>query len=159
KRIKMCAGLIFRESVNKTELKVFFPRPYAKIYYLNETGNKGVALWGLRNEKEKEELKVDLPITGWAKIESIRKGYWSRFNPAKVYIPAVGFMEKDNQKKSHWFELKDNEFILAILIKQKDAKVCYIVTQPTPKKYRHIHDRWVMTVTKDNLFKELKANE
>ncbi|KAA0257572.1 hypothetical protein FHQ18_09535 [Deferribacter autotrophicus] len=93
----MRAGLLFRESLNKTEFKVFFPQPYARIHYLNETGNKGVAIWKLRNEKEKKDLKVNLQITGWAKIESIKKGYLNKFNPTKVYIPAVGFIEKDEK--------------------------------------------------------------
>ncbi|KAA0259519.1 hypothetical protein FHQ18_01185 [Deferribacter autotrophicus] len=151
----MCAGLLFRESLNKTEFNVFFPRPYAKIHFINETGEKDIALWGLRNEKEKEELKVDLPITGWAKIESIKKGYWNKFNPQKVYIPAIKFMEKDSQKKSHWFELKDNEFILALLVKQNNIKVCYIITKPAPEKYKFIHDRWVLITSKTAFLKEL----
>jgi hypothetical protein len=82
----MCAGLIFHEGVKKQEIKVFFPRPYAKIYYLTKDGNKDIGIWGIRNEKEKEELKVNLPITGWAKIESIKKGYWDANKRTGIYF-------------------------------------------------------------------------
>ncbi|MGA1862182.1 hypothetical protein OWM07_04815 [Deferribacter thermophilus] len=149
----MCAGLIFHEGMKKQEIKVFFPRPYAKIYYLTKDGNKDTAIWGIRNEKEKEELKVNLPITGWSKIESIKKGYWDKYNPEKVYIPAVKYMEKDQSRKSHWFDLENDEFLLGILIEENNSKICYLVTQPSPERYRHIHDRWVMITKVNNLLK------
>ncbi|MDY6821391.1 MAG: hypothetical protein SVN78_07205 [Deferribacterota bacterium] len=147
----MCGGLIFN---NKDELiRVYFPVPYSTIYYIDSKGVTNKAFWGIRGESEFSDLIF--PKTGWAKIESIKSGYWNRFNPEKVYIPAYKYMEKDPNGNSHWFELKDNEFIMGLLVKSYEHPFVYVITIPSPKDYAHIHDRWVFVVEKDNLDKGL----
>ena len=139
----MCAGLVFKDDKNpELTYKVYFPIPYAKIPIITKDRVKETVFWGRRNEKEFSETK--LPITGWAKIESIKKGWWNRFNPEKVYIPALKYMEKDKEGKSHWFEVDDGKYIVGLKVKWNDIVACYIVTIPTPKDFIHIHNRWVL---------------
>ena len=139
----MCAGLIFKDN-SKPQLfyRVYFPVPYAKIPIITKSGVKKTIFWGRRNEKEFPETK--LPITGWAKIESIKKGWWNKFRPEKVYVPAVKYMEKDKNKKSHWFDVEEGKFIVGLKIKWDKIAVCYIITIPTPNEFVHIHNRWVL---------------
>ena len=139
----MCAGLYFKDD-NNPELgyKIYFPIPYAEIPVLSKDGVKEKIYWGRRNEKEFPE--TNLPVTGWAKIESIKKGLWHRFNPEKVYIPALKFMEKDENKKSHWFDVEQGNFIVGLKISYNDISACYILTISTPKEFLHIHNRWVL---------------
>lgn len=148
---KMCAGFIFykKNNLEFKEQKVFFPIPNVKIPYFTNDGIIDLAYWGIRNKSEQETLKVNFPITGWAKIESIKKGNWNKYNPLKVYIPAIKFMEKDKNKNSHWFELKNDEFVLAILVLKDNLKFCYIVTMPSVSPFNLIHDRWVILVNKN----------
>ena len=139
----MCAGLVFKDDANpELFYRVYFPVPYAKIPIITKNGVKETVFWGRRNENEFPDTK--LPVTGWAKIESIKKGWWNKFSPERVYVPAVKYMEKDKNKKSHWFDVEKGKFILGLKIKQGDIAVCYIITVPAPKEFVHIHDRWVL---------------
>jgi putative SOS response-associated peptidase YedK len=139
----MCAGIFFKDDQNpELTYKIYFPIPYAKIPIISKNGVKETLFWGRRNKDEFSD--TNLPVTGWAKIESIKKGWWHKFNPEKVYIPALKFMEKDNAKKSHWFDVEDGKFIVGLKVTSADISVCYIVTIPTPKEFIHIHNRWVL---------------
>ena len=125
----MCAGLVFKDDINpEIFYKVYFPVPFAKIPIITKDGIK----------------ETVLPIIRWAKIESIKKGWWNRFNPEKVYIPAVKYMEKDKQRKSHWFDVDERKYIVGLKVKWDDIVACYIVIIPTPEEFLHIHNRWVL---------------
>ena len=139
----MCAGLVFKDYENPDLIyKVYFPVPYAKIPIITKDGIREVVYWGRRDEKEFPDTK--LPITGWAKIESIKKGYWKKFKPEKVYIPAIKYMEKDKNRKSHWFDVEEGKYIIGLKIKWNEIVTCYVVTIPAPREFLHIHDRWVL---------------
>ena len=98
----MCASLALFRSMN--EVKVFFPNPAARILCRTKSGVIVNAVWGRRNEKENPES--GFPVTGWARLENNRKLKWDRFNGGKVHIPATAYMEKDQKKQSHWFQLE-----------------------------------------------------
>lgn len=136
----MCAGLALFRDMN--EVKVFFPNPSARILCRTRSGNMIDAVWGRRNEKENPE--TGFPVTGWARLESIQALKWDRFHGEKVHIPATSYMEKDSAKKSHWFQLEMEQFLVGVLLRWQDLHFVYVVTIPTPETYRHIHDRWVL---------------
>ncbi len=135
----MCAGLaLFRDM---QEVKVFFPNPRARLLCRTGTGMDIDAIWGRRNEKEYPDS--GLPVTGWARKESLAAGKWDRFDGEEVLIPALSYMEKDDRRHSHWFELEKDQFLCGLLISWRDLRFLYMVTIPTPEAYRHIHHRWV----------------
>lgn len=110
----MCGGLIFKTNKNEQFITAYFPRPYTKIYGVNRELKIIEAYWGKRDEIEFKD--INMPKTGWARIESLEKGFWNKFEYTKVLIPAYKYMEKDKTGHSHWFMLNENEFIEAILI-------------------------------------------
>jgi len=131
----MCAGLII-----KHEIKIYFPNPKAILEGYDKNGEYFAGVWGRRNENELKSS--NLPITGWARKESINKGYWNKYSPKRLYIHAKSFMEKDSEKNSHWFDLKNNESLAGIMCKWDSINVIYIVTDIPPSDMKHIHDRW-----------------
>ncbi len=145
----MCAGLaLFREM---TETRVYFPNPRARILCRTNSGEEIDAIWGRRNEQEYPESPV--PVTGWARRESVEAGKWKRFEPKPVHIPATAYMEKDADRVSHWFELKQDQFLVGLLLGWRDLRFIYVVTIPTPEEFRHIHHRWVQIEELKNVSK------
>ena len=136
----MCSGLALFRDMNET--RVFFPNPAARIMCRTKSGRMKDALWGRRNEREHPE--TGFPVTGWARLESIHNLKWDRFHGEKIHIPATAYMEKDPAKKSHWFQLNPDQFLVGALLSTQNLKVVYVVTLPTPAEFRHIHDRWVL---------------
>ncbi len=86
--------------------------------------------WGNR------EKGVDLPRTGWAKLESLEAGRWDWLKPVRVLIPALQGVEK-----GHWFDIEGS--IAGVLVERDDAKRAYMVTVPASPEYRGLtgHDR------------------
>lgn len=144
----MCGGLIFKTNKNEQFITAYFPRPYTKIYGVNRELKIIEAYWGKRDEIEFKD--INMPKTGWARIESLEKGFWNKFEYTKVLIPAYKYMEKDKTGHSHWFMLNENEFIEAILIVKENLNFIYIVTVPSTEEYSKIHNRWVSVVYLDN---------
>ena len=136
----MCAGLLLKDS----EHRLYFPNPKAVIYAYTEDGEAVSGRWGVRTEEEAGG--ADVPVTGWARFESLKNGRWNRFCPQKVYIPADSFMEKDKEGASHWFDLDENERILGVMLANGSENFIYIVTVPSDEEKQKIHDRWPMIV-------------
>jgi len=136
----MCGGMAFLNKSNEL-VKIYYPQPYPKIEVFKKDKSKVQSIWGRRNEKEFEGLEI--PITGWARIEAIKAGKWHKYNPEKVYILPEKYMEKDKNGKSHWFEPPMDRSLVGLLVEaKKHQRVVYVVTVPSPKKYVHIHNRW-----------------
>ena len=66
---------------------------------------------------------------------------WDRWNPQPVKIIVDRFMEKDEQKSSHWFDLHDGEFIQGLLATWNDERRLYVVTIEPPAE-RTGFKRW-----------------
>ena len=141
-----CGGIYFDITTNKL-IKVFFPIPNILIPIIEQDGTYTLCQWGQR-ERDKNLIK-ELPITGWARIESLEKEYWTKHKPRKVLIPFKSFFEKDKndpmypKNKSTEFELKDNQMLQGLLIKHLDKKLVYIMTKPINN---WIHDRYPLTI-------------
>ena len=58
--------------------------------------------------KPKEEIDKYFINGGWARLDSIKAGKWEYCHPKPVLIPVQSFMEKDLDKKSHWFAVPGN---------------------------------------------------
>lgn len=131
----MCGGVryIFK---NET-VCVFFPNPYAQLPILMKDGNISLLPWGRRKEQE-----GNLPLGGWARLDSINAGKWEYVHPQPVKIAVDAFMEKDQNKDSQWFDLEEDQFIQGLVAHYNDEKRIYVVTVEPDPLTRQIHDRW-----------------
>ena len=131
----MCDGV--RYTIKKETLRVFFPNPNAKLPILMKDGNVSLLPWGRRKEQDGE-----LPLGGWARLESIESGKWQYLQPIPVKIAVEAFMEKDHNKDSHWFDMEPGTFIQGLYAcKGNEARIYVVTVEPYALK-RQIHDRW-----------------
>ena len=128
----MCGGIEYQDQ------KVFFPQPGARLPVRLRDGNVTWVTWGMR----KNESIVKFPNGGWARLNSIQSGKWKPWRPRPVLIVADQFMEKDQEKQSHWVELDKSMVIQGLLAERNNEQRVYVVTVNTPPEYAWIHDRW-----------------
>jgi hypothetical protein len=144
----MCCGGIYLDVTTGKLIKVYFPIPNVLFPVIDERGSFALCRWGQREKDEK--LVQELPITGWARMESLEKPFWTKHKPEKVRIPLKIFMEKDRtdplypKNKATEFKLCDNEMLLGLLIKHKNEKIVYVITE---HKKNWIHDRCPIIIT------------
>lgn len=124
--------------------KAFFPVPKVRIPVITEEGPL-LCQWGKR---QGEDPDFDVPVTGWARLLSLKEGKWNRYHPRRVKIPALKWMEKDRQRESHWFELGARQSLLGVLIEQRDERFVYIVTRPAESHFADVHDRMPLLVSR-----------
>lgn len=101
------------------------------------SGNTKLFEWG-RREKEDGHL----PATGWARMDSIQDGKWARYHPRPVRIIVDRYMEKDNDRNSHWFKLEPGYYIEGLLTQVGDERRVYVITEPPPAYLAEIRNRW-----------------
>jgi hypothetical protein len=78
--------------------------------------------WGNR------EKDVDLPKTGWARIESIDAGRWNHLNPKPIIIPA-----QRGYEKKVWFDITGG--IEGLLVEKDGVTRAYMLTIPSSREY------------------------
>lgn len=122
--------------------KTYFPIPGARIPVLDGSApipEVRSMQWGRRKG---EDDGFDVPITGWARLLSLKEGKWNHYQPRRVKIPIRRWMEKDSARVSHWFELEEEEALLGIRIDRPEKSFVYVVTRPSVNTaFAHIHDR------------------
>ena len=60
-----------------------------------------------------------------------------------VIIVVDAFMEKDEQKKSHWYPMTKGQYIQGLLSREGDEQRVYVVTiAPTEPDQLDVHNRW-----------------
>lgn len=138
----MCNGGSYLDITTNKLIKVFFPIPNVLIPIVDESGSYLLCQWGQR-EGDKDLIK-ELPITGWARIESLEKEYWRKYNPKEVMIPFKSFFEKDKndpiypKNKSAEFKLEENQYLKGLVIEHEKKNIVYVITKPIEN---WIHDR------------------
>lgn len=148
----MCGGLEFQkraarltqpeliEGVRGTgagtdAVRVFFPSPKAALLVDPEAD-----LW-LPWGRRKEEPGA-WPEGGWARMESLGKAYWTRWDPVEVVIHPLRWMEKDPRRKSWWFDLEPGTGILCLRLEKAPGTPVYVVTEAATGDFAtDIHDR------------------
>lgn len=146
----MCGGFSYKHTDKITGepivRKVYFPIPHAEISVEEGEGAIRLVQWGRRKGEDEE---FDIPVTGWARLDSIDAGKWKRYHPQQVRVPALSFMEKDTAKVSHWFEMKPETYLLGLEIVRDERSFVYIVTNPAQGPFKEIHDRWPVIIRED----------
>lgn len=128
----MCGGIEYQGN------KVFFPNPEARLPVRTKDGGVTWVPWGQRNLGG----KITFPNGGWARLESIAQGKWKQWHPKPVQIICDRFMEKDEEKQSHWFEMEAHMVIQGLIARRGEDFRVYVVTEPPPPQYEWIHDRY-----------------
>ena len=150
----MCGGLAFpAKNISSDELEKWFSPGE-----IEEIGKSGIAQtffqsrkpflpirdgekvrlvnWGNRNKE------VKLPLTGWAKQESIDLGKWLWLQPQLIEIPVLRGCEK-----KEWFEVPEGAF-KGLLINKDGRDAAYMITMAADENYlkKLHHDRQPVVV-------------
>lgn len=135
----MCGGAHFQ--YGDDYMRMYFPNPKAMLPVLKKDGSIELLPWGRRQTQDGK-----LPITGWAKIESIYGGRWERYFPKPVKIPVLAFMEKDFEGNSHWYDLQKGQYLQGLVAKEGSERRVYVVTLEPEPEDAQIHSRWPRVV-------------
>ncbi len=127
----MCGGIEYQGT------KVFFPNPEARLPVLNKSGSVTWIPWGRRRNADRKFVRG-----GWARHESILAQKWIAWHPRPVLIICDKFMEKDDDKISHWFDVEPNMTIQGLIATKGEEHLVYVVTETPPPDYAWVHDRW-----------------
>lgn len=130
----MCGGVYY--SYNNQDIRVYFPNPKATLPVITKDKKIELLPWGRRREQQ-----GNLPMGGWARLDSIYAGRWDKWFPIPVKLPIKQFMEKDIQGNSHWFDITKGQFIQGLIARDKYEQRIYVVTI-TPELENAVHDRW-----------------
>jgi putative SOS response-associated peptidase YedK len=145
----MCGGVEISGRYTRTgeQLKIYFPNPRAALPVLCSDGSETVWVpWGRRREQPGKG-----PQGGWARLSSIEEGKWQKYGPTRVRIPAARFMEKDEAKNSHWFDLQDDQVIEGLVIGEEEQQRVYVITTDAPRDRAWVHDRWPLLCSRSRL--------
>lgn len=127
----MCGGIEYQGT------KVYFPTPEARLPILTRSGSVTWVPWGWRHDMDKSFVSG-----GWARHESILAHKWKAWHPRPVLIICDRYMEKDEQKESHWFDMAPHMAIQGLLAERRGKHIVYVVTVSPPPEFAWCHDRW-----------------
>lgn len=130
----MCGGVYYQQGDELT--RVYFPNPRATLPVSSKTGDAKQLPWGRRKTQAGQ-----LPLGGWARLDSIYAGRWDRWFPIPVKLPIASFMENDMEGNSHWYDLTKGQVIQGLIATEGNEQRVYVVTI-TPEFQDAMHDRW-----------------
>ena len=130
----MCGGVYY--SMNGDDVRVYFPNPGAHLPVVTRSGGRRPLAWGRRSEQAGQ-----LPLGGWARLDTIYAGRWDRWFPVPVKIPVKSFMEQDLEGHTRWYDLTRGQWIQGLVARHDHERRVYIVTL-TPEMADAVHDRW-----------------
>lgn len=133
----MCYAIKYLDQQNKTWI-IDFSNHKAALPVIKKNGTVDVVTWG----KRKDENVPYFHYGGWVNLDIVKSGNWARFQPVVVSLPIVSHLEKDGERKSHWFDVKSDEVIQGLLLSYNDTSRVYIVTTDSPSEVNFTHDRW-----------------
>lgn len=144
----MCGGIGFNPNlISEEELLRFFTQE--EVDYFFKTGEAQIFFWSIRPVLPAEtagavhlfdwgnrDKNIDLPKTGWARIESLEAGRWNYLNPVEVIIPASRGYEK-----KIWFNTPDK--LKGVIVEKDGNQRIYMITKPADQDYINLtgHDR------------------
>lgn len=135
----MPEGIMYHHH-NET-LTIYFANPKAMLPVRLNNGEVTLLSWGRRKTQTGE-----LPLGGWANLQTIYKGKWDRHFPKPVRLPIIKFMEKDFEGNTHWYDVTPGQWIQGLLARENNEIRVYIVTL-TPELHTVCHDRWPRILT------------
>ena len=136
----MCAGVHFEHQGEV--LKSFFPNPKAQLPLLKRDGGIELIGWGRRKGQE-----GNLPVTGWARLDSIHAGRWDKHFPKPVRIPVLRYMEKNLEGVSKWYDLLEWQCLQGLYVRSGNERRVYVVTVEPDIAEMDYHDRAPRIIT------------
>jgi hypothetical protein len=130
----MCGGVYY--IINGEEVRSYFPNPKARLPVKKRSGDIELLPWGRRKQQA-----GNLPLGGWARLDSIYAGRWDRWFPTPVKLMVSQFMEKDIEGQSHWFDITSGKWIQGLVAHLNNERRVYVVTI-TPELEDAVHERW-----------------
>ncbi len=130
----MCQTVFYPEAHQVR--RVDFNQSKAKLPVLLKAGGVMWLPWG-RHQLHKGEL----PLGGWARLETIAEGKWDAFFPKPIKIPVQGFSEVDFEGRAHYFKLVKGQAVQGLLARRDQELRVYIVTI-TPERSDAAFARW-----------------
>jgi hypothetical protein len=140
----MCGGTRYIDESGK-DWKIYFPNPKAALPVRMSNGKVEWFKWGRR--KEEVNAPKGFVQGGWARIDSVESGKWDKYNPQRVKLAVIAFMEKDADRVSHWIEVPDGAAIDALVVSIEGESRLYVITENTPIAFAWVHDRWPRLVS------------
>ena len=95
--------------------------------------------WGRRENQLEAQ---GLPVTGWARMDTILKGSWDKYRPEFVNIVVQQFSEKGDNNKRYWFDIDEGYALAGLIAHSESASRLFVITTPVPDELAYIHDRW-----------------
>jgi hypothetical protein len=130
----MCGGVLYQ--YKGQDVRTFFPNPRATLPVKTRGGEIQLLPWGRRQNQIGK-----LPLGGWARLDSVYAGRWDRWFPKPVKLQIAGFMEKDIEGHSHWYELTRGQWIQGLVAHVQHEQRIYVVTIE-PEREDAVHERW-----------------
>jgi hypothetical protein len=130
----MCGGVYYLH--HGEEFRLYFPNPKAVLPVRLKNDEVVLMPWGRRKKQSGQ-----LPLGGWARLDSIYAGRWDRYFPIPVKLPVSQFMEKDVESNSHWFDVTKGKWIQGLVARNAHEQRVYVVTVE-PEREEAVHDRW-----------------
>ncbi|TAK76888.1 MAG: hypothetical protein EPO11_03490 [Gammaproteobacteria bacterium] len=115
---------------------VYFSGRKAMLPVQSRYGELQLVTWGRRQQEESE-----MPLGGWARLDSIHNGKWDHYLPKPVRLPIEKFMKMDYEGRTHWYEVVKGQWIQGLLAREGEEYRVYIVTI-IPELLDICHDRW-----------------
>jgi hypothetical protein len=135
----MCGGVYFEYQGNV--LRQYFPNPKAVLPVQKKENSIILLPCGRRQTQV-----GNLPMGGWARLDSIYGGRWDKFFPKPLKIPVLSFMEKDFEGNPHWYDLNKGQYLQGLLARDNNEQQIYVVTIESALEDSQIHPRWVRVV-------------
>ena len=132
--LTMCGGVYY--AFEGKDIRVYFPNPGAMLPVMKKDGSRVLLPWGRRREQPGQ-----LPLGGWARLESIHAGRWDKWFPVPVKLPVKSFMEKNIEGASQWFDLTKGKYIHGLVAKANNEQRVYIITV-VPEMEEALYTRW-----------------
>lgn len=130
----MCGAVHY--AISGQDLRVRFTNPKARLPVITHSSRPCLLAWGRRQAQAGQ-----LPLGGWARLDSIYAGRWDRWFPVPVKIPASGFMERDIEGRDHWHNLTRGQWIQGLVARDHHERRIYVVTLE-PELTDAEYERW-----------------
>lgn len=126
---KYYSAELLKRFKSRGRIESFFWQKDARLPAKTKTGTELLS-WGNKDEE------VKLPLTGWAKKESLAQGKWDYLKPEIVDIPVDSGYEKKT-----WFDLPKGT--KGIMVGRQEDKRVYMITKEASEDYKKEtgHDR------------------
>jgi hypothetical protein len=123
-------------AIHGADVRLYFPNPEAQLPVKTRSGGVALLVWGRRHEQAGQ-----LPLGGWARLDSIYAGHWDRWMPVPVKLSLKSFMERDFEGHSHWYDLTRGQWIQGLVARARYERRVYVVTL-RPELPDTPHERW-----------------